>query len=96
MSAQAQRTGARVEYHGQGAGLGRIERGGDTSSPYNYVLFCQCNAQLGPLGAWKADKLGRRAIACPYCQHAIIVGAEAQILKVCPVSEILAMQKATP
>jgi len=88
-NATEQRSGARVEYHGEGAGLGRIEKGGDTSSRYNYVVFCQCNLQLGPLGGFKQDKLGRSSLCCPRCQQVLIIDDKAQILSIQPLAKVL-------
>jgi hypothetical protein len=93
MSAQSvsRRTGARVEFHGEGAGLGRVERGGDASSPFNYMVFCQCNLELGSLGAFKANEAGQRSVYCPQCQNVVIIDDKAQILAVRPLADVLAI-----
>lgn len=83
-------SGARIEFHGEGAGLGRVEMGGDASSRNNYVLFCQCNIQLGPLGKFRVDILGRSSVCCPRCESVIIVDVNAQIISIQPLSTVLA------
>jgi hypothetical protein len=84
---------SKIAYHGEGAGLGRVERGGDRNSAANYVLTCACGLELGPLGGHRQDDEGRRAIGCPRCLMATIVDKNGQILKHLPISVILEMQK---
>jgi hypothetical protein len=86
-------TGARIEFHGEGAGLGRVETGGDASSRANYVVFCKCDLQLGPLGKFRVDDLGRSSICCPRCQSVLIIDENAKILSVQPLKAVLAAIK---
>lgn len=84
---------SKIAFHGEGAGLGRIEKGGDANSPANYVLTCGCGLELGPIGGNRADDMGRRCIGCPRCQMATVVDKNGQILNFVPISAILEMQK---
>jgi len=72
---------SRLRFDGAGAGLGK-RLGGDANSMFDYTLLCvpACvnpqtgkTTELGPLGRYRADGLGRRSALCPICNHVSIV-----------------------
>lgn len=81
----SKQTGARVEFHGTGAGLGHVSSEGDRNDAANYVLFCGCSSHLGPLARFPADAQGRRAITCPICEHVTVVDGQAQVMAYKPI-----------
>ncbi len=82
---------SKIVFHGEGAGLGRVEKGGDANSISNYMIECACGTHL-VLGGCRADDEGRRCVGCPKCEMATVVDKHGQILKVLPIIEIRKMQ----
>jgi hypothetical protein len=78
-------SGPKVVYEGSLAGLSEAKRaGGDTGSPFDYVLYCSCQSQgkptcLGPLGRFRLNE-GRRSAYCPACKSVTVMDQGAQIL----------------
>ena len=67
-----------LRYDGEGAGLGKQERGGDRNSPFNYTVICTCKAELGPLGKFAPNADGARTALCLRCEHITVVDKEGQ------------------
>jgi hypothetical protein len=84
---------SKIDFHGEGAGLGRIEKSGDANSAANYMLTCGCGLQLGPIGGYRPDAEGRRCIACPQCEMVTVTDKNAQILKFVAMKDIVEAQK---
>jgi len=70
---------SRVTFAGEGAGLGKVQKNGDRSSPYNYDLTCQCGAFLGVLGQFRPNASGDRSALCSKCAHLTVVSATGQV-----------------
>jgi hypothetical protein len=82
---------SKVVFHGEGAGLGRVEKGGDTNDVANYCVECSCGMTL-VLGGNRRDAEGRICVGCPRCEMATVVDRSGQVLKVLPIAEFRAMQ----
>lgn len=55
---------ARIEFHGDGAGLGFQTKSGDRNELTNYVLFCSCGLELGPLSRFRPNDVGIATVGC--------------------------------
>ena len=86
---------SKITFHGEGAGLGKVQNNGDANSANNYVLTCGCGLELGPLGGYRQDTEGRRCMACPRCNMVTVTDKDAKILKFIPMKDILEAQKRT-
>lgn len=80
---------SKLAFHGEGSGLGRVQKNGDANSVQNYVLTCKCDAVLGPLGRFFPDGEGRRCAACPQCLSATVVDKHGIILMVTAIANVL-------
>ncbi len=84
---------SKVAFHGEGAGLGRVEKGGDANSAANYMLTCGCGLELGPVGGYRVNPEGFRSVCCPRCEMVTILDKDAKIMKFLPMKDLVAMQK---
>jgi len=80
---------SKLDFKGEGAGLGKELRNGDRSNPFNYVITCGCGTELGPLGRFRANGEGVRTPYCPVCRHVTIVKADGQIANYVPATTLL-------
>ncbi len=86
---------SRVDYHGTGAGLGRIDKTGDANSATDYMLTCGCGLALGPLGGYRANAEGQRSVCCPRCEMVTILDKSAQVIRFLPMRLIVEAQTNT-
>lgn len=77
---------SKVVYEGSGSGLGRAVRGagGDTASPFDYMVYCSCEREgkatlLGPLGRFTPNADGVRSALCAVCSHVTVIDRHAQV-----------------
>ncbi len=79
---------SKVVYEGSVAGLrqhGKKEgAGGNTASPFDYTVYCTCEAEgkpthLGPLGRFTQNAQGMRTAHCPVCNHVTIINKDGQV-----------------
>lgn len=72
---------SKIVYVGFSAGLtvGSEVKAGNMNSPFDYVVYCSCEALLGPLGRFTANKDGIRTPWCPQCSHCTAIGKDGQI-----------------
>lgn len=82
---------SKIVFHGEGAGLGRVQKNGDANSLSNYVIECGCGTTL-VLGGNRPDAEGRLCVGCPKCEMATVVSKDAQVLAVVPIAAIRKMQ----
>lgn len=85
---------SKIVYEGSVAGLqaaGGHARasGGNTASPFDYMLYCTCETEgkstlLGPLGRFTQNQAGIRTALCNKCNHVTVISKEGQVTNYVP------------